>query len=421
MKILIATLGSVGDVLPFVALGKEIQRRGHDVRLYSNPAFERFARESNLPFVPVGSVDKIDTFLHSSNSTDPIKGMKMVAEGTVNSIPAFYDAMEKDIASGQTMVIGSSFAFAARVLGEKHGLPTAVVHLAPSWFRSEFMAPRFSPIGHMKNAPRFLKRMIWKGMDKRFLDPIYAEPFNRYRAQLGLNPISRLMHDWIHDADICIGMFPEWFAERQADWPSNFHATGFPLYDHGNAKQLPEEVTAFLEAGPAPVAFTAGTANASSHRFFATSAEACKIAGRRGMLITQHPEQLPSSLPEGVAHFSYIPFKALLPRLAAFVHHGGIGSTSQAMLAGVPQLIRPMAYDQFDNASRAARLGIAKEILPRQYKPQTVARLIQRLPDSQEIKARCADVARKTQVVEGVSLTCNILLEKLGEASPLAA
>jgi rhamnosyltransferase subunit B len=421
MRVLIATAGSSGDILPFVALGKEFERRGHDVRLYCNPTFKHYVHEHGLPFVAVGSAEKHRSFLNSAQSTDPRKGMEKVAEGVMNLVPMFYEAMVRDIVPDQTIVIGSTFAFGARLVGEKHGVPTTVVHLSPSLFRSEFLAPRLFPIGKLETMPRFIKRMLWQGMDKRFLDPLYTEPFNRYRAHLGLKPVSRMMHGWIHDADLCIGMFPVWFATRQPDWPVNLYTTDFPLHAQLNDPPLPSEVSTFLEAGSAPIAFTSGTATASSHQFFATSAEACKIAGKRGILLTQHPEQLPSNLPQGVAHFSYVPFKRLLPELAAIVHHGGIGTTSQAMAAGIPQIIRPMAFDQFDNARRAVRLGIAKEILPRHFKAAAVARLIQEFVYSADVKNKCADIAARLKASDGVNQACDMLLEKFGAPGVLAA
>jgi UDP:flavonoid glycosyltransferase YjiC (YdhE family) len=142
------------------------------------------------------------------------------------------------------------------------------------------------------------------------------------------------------------------------------------------------------------VAFTAGTANASSHSFFDASARACRLSGRRGLLLTQHAAQLPAALPPHVARFGYVPFAALMPRLSALVHHGGIGTTSQALRAGVPQLVRPMGFDQFDNARRVLALGVGRQLLPRRYEPAAVARVLDELTAEPSIRARCVEVAR---------------------------
>ncbi len=411
MRILIATVGSHGDILPFITLGKEFQRRGHDVRFYADKTFENLASKAALRFTPMASGDEYRDAMRNPDITDPIKGMRMVGEAVGEYAPMFYRAMSNDIDPGNTIMVGSTFAFAARLLREKHHVPTAIVQLSPSLFRSEYMAPRLSPLGHMQRVPRIVKRFMWSSMDRMFLDSIFAAPFNRVRHELGLPPIVRAMHDWVHQADLLIGLFPEWFAERQPDWPAELQLTGFPFETQDDTAPVSDELNDFLQAGDAPVGFTAGTANATSHRFFATSAEACRLSGRRGLLITQDAAQLPPSLPPGVLHVPFAPFRTLLPKLAAIVHHGGIGSTSEALRAGVPQLIRPMAFDQFDNASRAVRLGAAREILPRLYKPEAVTQALAELIDNASVRANCAKLARQLAAEDGIARACDTILQ----------
>jgi UDP:flavonoid glycosyltransferase YjiC (YdhE family) len=249
------------------------------------------------------------------------------------------------------------------------------------------------PLGHLERVPTVVKRLIWRWMDRRFLDPLFAASFNTLRVEKGLAPVTRPFHSWIHEGDLTMGLFPSWFAPPQPDWPAGLELAGFPLYDHGDDAPLPSAVQDFLDAGEPPVAFTAGTANASSHAFFDASIRACQQSGRRGLLLTQDAAQLPAALPSGVASFGYVPFKSLLPRLAALVHHGGIGTTSQALLAGVPQLVRPMGFDQFDNARRVLTLGVAKQLLPRQYQAARIVQVLDELTEDAPTRARCAELA----------------------------
>src|SRR5262249_39414224 len=155
-----------------------------------------------------------------------------------------------------------------------------------------------------------------------------------------------------------LAMFPDWYAPPQVDWPKPLMQADFPLWNHNSDAPLPVDVQAFLDAGEPPLVFTPGSANMHGQKFFKAAVEACQQLGRRGILLTQFAEQIPAQLPDAVRHVKYVPLDRLLCRSAAFVHHGGVGSMSQAMLAGIPQIIMPLAHDQFDNATRVKNLNI---------------------------------------------------------------
>ena len=143
--------------------------------------------------------------------------------------------------------------------------------------------------------------------------------------------------------------------------------------------------------------------------FFRISAEVCRVSGRRGLFLTQYPEQLPARLPNGVRHFNYIPFSTVLPRAAAFVHHGGIGTTGQAFAAGVPQIVVPLAHDQPDNAVRVRRLGVGDFLLPKDYKTSAVLKGLDRLLRSPAVKENC--IRRASDVADSRSLeqACDLM------------
>lgn len=393
MKILVAAAGSHGDVLPLIALARALQRRGHEVRLFASGNFADVAAEAGLPFIEVLSATEYRRLIADRDATDPVKGMTVIADAMIGTLRRSLALLEREFEPGRTLVVGSSLAWAARLLGELKRSPVVSVHLAPSLFRSAYRGPAIGSLGPLDGVPGAVKRTLWTLVDRLWLDPLFAAPFNRIRTELGLPRVDRVFQSWVHAADLNLGLFPAWFSPPQADWPAGLRLTGFPLYDHGGDAPLPPPVERFVAAGDAPVAFTAGTANVSSHAFFEASVRTCRLLRRRAILLTQDAAQLPASLPPEIAHFDYVPFRALLPRVAAFVHHGGIGTTSQALLAGVPQLVRPMAFDQFDNALRVTRLGVAGRLSTRRYRPEVVARELDRLLEDPAIRRRCATIA----------------------------
>jgi UDP:flavonoid glycosyltransferase YjiC (YdhE family) len=212
-----------------------------------------------------------------------------------------------------------------------------------------------------------------------------------------------------------IGLFPDWFASVQPDWPRNLHLAGFVLHDDSERQPVSAEVQQFLNEGPPPVIFTPGSAAATLRDFFRESVGACLIGGYRAMLVTRYPEQLPNDLPSGVRHFFYLPFSQILPHCAALVYPGGIGTMAQAIKASIPQLVVPHGHDQPDNAYRVKRLGVGQSIYPERYKAKRVARLLRQLLASSEVHGCCAAYANRINSAEALKMSCD-LIENLGQS-----
>ena len=146
--------------------------------------------------------------------------------------------------------------------------------------------------------------------------------------------------------------------------PAHGVICGFPWHDRSAGQETPvAPLNEFLDAGPPPIVFSLGTAAVhTAGRFYSDAAEACGMLGRRGLLLVGRPEYAPPRLPDGVRPFTYAPFSQVLPRAAAVVHHGGIGTTAQALRSGHPTVVCPLSHDQFDNAARVSRLGVSATV-----------------------------------------------------------
>jgi len=219
------------------------------------------------------------------------------------------------------------------------------------------------------------------------LDRICGPELNRLRGELGLAPATRIMGRWMHSPQGVLGLFPDWFAPPQSDWPSQLSLTGFPLFDEAGFHEMDAGLQDFLAAGEAPVVFTPGSTMLEGQTFFLTAMQALRKLGRRGIFLTKDAQQVPP-LPPEILLRPYVPMSTLLPRSAALVHHGGIGTTALAFAAGIPQLATPFAHDQFDNSARLERLGCGVRLdAPAQAQPLTEA--LQHLLESPEVAAQC--------------------------------
>lgn len=410
LHVILCSIGSHGDVHPFVGLGRELLGRGHRVTLATNSYFEPLVRRAGLEFVEIGTAEEFHRLTENAEIWHPTKGWKAIFTGGVfPAMQQMYDAMQRVASPAPTVIGASTLAFGARVFGEKHGVPVLSIHLAPLVFRSYYQTPKFSGPHPPAWLPIWAKRWLYGFGDRFVVEPVLAPAINAFRAEHGLTELDRAVLDWIHSPDGVIGLFPEWFAPPQPDWPANTFLTGFPLYDESDHQSLDPGLESFLSSGTPPIAFTPGSAMKQGQAFFAASVEACERLGRRGLLLSRHAEQIPAKLPPSVRHVPFAPFGTLLPRCAALVHHGGIGTAAQGLASAVPQLVMPLSHDQPDNAQRLIRMGVADEISPRKYDGQRVAKKLARLLDSPTVQASCRELAARVRRMRPLAQTCEII------------
>jgi UDP:flavonoid glycosyltransferase YjiC (YdhE family) len=196
--------------------------------------------------------------------------------------------------------------------------------------------------------------------------------------------------------------------------------TGFPLYDERGVTAPPSGLDAFLDACDPPLVFTPGSAMRHGEPFFAAAVDACERLNRRGVLLTRYPEQLPRRLPPSVTHFGFVPLSQILPRAAALIHHGGIGTTAQGLANGVPQLIMPLSHDQPDNAARVQRLGVGDSLKLKRFTGPNVDRKLRPLLESEAVRRSCRDVTSRFVGVDAIAQTCDLLEGLVSSPSPLA-
>ena len=396
LHVLLPTIGSSGDVHPFVGLGQALLRRGHRVTLVTGGYFEPLVRAAGLEFAELFPAEDYVRMLNDPDIWHSFRGpAKVMQLGIAPMIRRAYAKIAELHEAGRTIVGASTLSLGALVAQEKLGIPTATIHLQPVMIRSLAKPPKLAGMATAAWLPRSVIAAQYWLADRLVIDRLIGPELNAFRRELGLPPVTRVFGDRLHAPQLTIGLFPDWFAPPQADWPPQVRLTGFPLYDEHDVTPLDAAVTEFLAAGTPPIAFTPGSAMTFGQEFFRAAVAACEQLGRRGILLTRHPEQLPKSLPPTVRHFAYVPFTKLLPHCAALVHHGGMGTMSQALAAGLPQVVMPMAHDQHDNVERLEKLGVGRGLPPRKFTGRRLAAALRQLLSSPQVAESCRTVAAK--------------------------
>lgn len=340
-----------------------LRQRGHDVRLIGPSLHAAMAAQAGITFH--GTVVD-EAVLDDKDLWHPRRGFGVVWRAVrpgMREVPPLIGAQLPP--DQPCVIIAHPLALPDAILVRETRAHVRVVaaYLAPSNIPSVYDPLTLGPYQMPRWVPHSVRRWLWRLVGSRVIDPVALPEINGDRSAAGLAPI-RSLTDFMRAApDLSVTLFPAWFGPPQPDWPVPLVTGDFALFDPDPAAGFPDEVNTFLEQGDAPVIFTHGTGNRQAQSFFAHAVQACGSLGRRAILLTPHREQVPPLLPASVLWQAYLPLQRCLPHAAAIVHHGGIGTTAEALRARVPQLVVPLAFDQFDNGARVDALG-AGAVLP---------------------------------------------------------
>ncbi|MES2999093.1 MAG: glycosyltransferase [Pseudomonadota bacterium] len=388
-NIALLNFGSAGDVHPMLALGAGLRASGHRVCVLTNPIFANQVVREGLEFVPVGEADHYCATINHPKLWHPIDGMGVMWRYLLRpALVPSYEALARLHGGEKWLVIASPLAMGARLAQEKLGMAVVTAYTSAAMLRTVEDSMTLARWRVPAVVPKAWREFAWRGLDRFKLEPLVRPALDAMRDKLGLPRLAQsVFGKWMHSPLAGVTLFAPWFAPRAADWPAQVVEAGFPLYDGDAAEPASPGLEAFLARGAAPVVFMHGTASVDGAAFFQAAAAACKAVGCRAVFLGSSGM---SAWPDGIHAEPYTSFGRLLPRARALVHHGGIGSCAQALRAGVPQVIVPRAYDQFDNAMRIEQLDVGRSL---GYGPAALGRMAQRLRevlDSAAIREACA-------------------------------
>ncbi|MES2888196.1 MAG: nucleotide disphospho-sugar-binding domain-containing protein [Pseudomonadota bacterium] len=406
---MLATLGSLGDLNPFLGFARTLLDRGHRVSLLAPAMHAEVPMPAGLQFHGLGTREAYQALVDDPELWHPRRGFAAlwgsVREG-LGEVGRFVQALPPDepcVLLAHPLVLPAA-ALARAVRPQQ--VRIVGVFLAPSNLRSCHDPLTLGPLRVPRWVPLAWRRWLWRRVDERMIDPVSVPRLNQARAQVGLPPVRHFLPHLQAVPDLSLTLFPEWFAPTPPDWPQPLCRADFPLHDpHAEAPLLPA-LTDFLAVGAPPIVFTPGTGHRHAARTFAQALQAVQQLGRRAVFVTPYRDQVPTVLPPNVLWLAQVSFRRLLPQAAALVHHGGIGTTAEALRAGVPQLVLPVAFDQFDNAERLRVLGVGDALPAHRVSARRLAQVLASLLSSDAMRAQCQATAARFQPVPGEPAWC---------------
>ncbi|KVE23910.1 glycosyl transferase family 1 [Burkholderia singularis] len=393
-KMVITAIGSAGDIHPMLGIGRALGARGHHVVFCTHPQFEADARHCGFEFAPVGTADEYARAMADPALWNPRTSFKTLWRVIAPSMQPHFDTL-RAFTDRDTVLIGTLWAFSARMMQERYGTPYVSVQISPSTLLSAHAPPTHKRLTIPRRMPLVLKAGLMTLIERQVLDKVCGPQLNALRASLGLAPAKRILGRWLHSTDGVLCLFPDWFAAPQPDWPANHLQSGFPLFNDAGERNTDPELDEFVAAGEPPVVFTAGSTLVDALEYARAVAEAVHATGVRGLLLTPDVERVArDAVSAGLLVRRYVPLRTLLPRCRALVHHGGIGTASLAYEAGIAQVVTPFAHDQFDNAQRVADSGCGLRV-DAPVRGVALADALARVLGSASIAKRCAQARER--------------------------
>ncbi len=404
--ITIVTIGSRGDVQPYIALGLGLEKAGYKVRIAAPARLRGLITRYGLTALPVHAVDP-QAFLAQAAVQDvakrrnPLQQMRALLREARPLIVDFLDEVW-EACQDSDAIIATTIFFGAQDSAEKLGIPciyTFLHPLFPTRTSSSPLVPRLpGNLGLLNRASHTLvEQVFWQ---------TFRPMVNAFRKRLGLPPRPLWgPHGLLRQGSslVLFGFSPAVFP-RPPDWPAHAHVTGYWFLDEPKDWAPPANLKAFLESGPPPTYVGFGSmTDQASEQMTQLVVEAVTGTQQRAVLAAGWSGLGGSRLPDTVFRTDSVPHAWLFPRMAAVTHHGGAGTTSAGFRAGVPSIITPFVADQPFWANRAVALGIGPEpIFYRQLTVEALAIRFQTAVGNNEMRKRAKRLGQTIRAEDGV-------------------
>ena len=401
MHFILVFNATAGDAIPVIGIADALQRRGHEVLVLGNGAYRPLAEKVAVEYVDILSVEENArrTAERDQSHADRVRGG---LKNFITDIDPVYQGIVTRLRS-DTVVAAHGLCLGACIARETHAFPLATLHTTTPQFFSAT-----DPDGWHRDVPRWMRRPLDFVMS-RTLNWALGAKVDAVRARWGLTKkASRDFRAWSVSPDCVIGLFPDWFAALQPEWPRVTELVGFPLPPVDETPPLSAELQAFLDDGPPPLVCSHSSAISATSEFFREAITVARELKQRAVLLTS-PNVIDVPLPDGVRVFPPTAHSRIYPYAAVAVNHAGMGSASAGLRAGVPQFHAPFSYDQPEVAHRSWRLGVSRYLKPGHFSAKRAIPLFEELLFDERLRARCREVAGWTSGYDGLVRACDVL------------
>jgi len=397
VRLLLATAGSRGDVEPIQSLAVKLVEAGHDTLLVASPDFAESSRVLGIPFLSMGIDVQAAIREHAETlSGRPIKFLQALERLFRAEISKHFETLMA-AGRGADVIVSAALESAAPSVAEALDVPYRYALFAPLGFRTRQHAPWLFT---WQNLPGWANRLVWAATEG-MLDRLFLPRINHHRRRMGLATVR-------YSSRYVLGRRPFLAADAPlATMPTDVRA---PVVQTGAWRlpargKLSKEIDEFVEAGEPPIYIGFGSMiQTDPERTFAIVRDAVRLARVRAVVSAGWTEMDPGALGVRCLGIGSVPHAILLTRVAAAVHHGGAGTTSAALRAGVPQIVVPHMFDQAYWGERVRRTGLGPPPVPAHaLTASRLAEAIRSCVDDREMRDRARAIGADVSRVDGAA------------------
>jgi len=399
MKIVVATIGSRGDVQPYINLCHGLQEAGHDVVLATNPTLCSLATSHGVTSVPVGpSVDMgaVGAQLMDQSFNNMWIGMIRVMQFGARLIEEAYPDVLKVCQDADLVITSDTGSGIAEA--EKLNIPWVSVSLQPA------------RIPVMNATPSFLGRILWGFMGKLFIAPT-----NRFRKRVGAPPVKDITS--MMSTRLILLPVSQHVAPPDPRWPRHVYQTGYWFARPQKEWEPPRDLLDFLESGDKPIAVSLGVMGMSGKRARQGAQIILGALERTNVraIIQGWDEALHSlEIPKTVYHAGAMPHSWLFDQVSMVIHHGGFGTAAATLRAGVPGIVVPHVIDQFYWGQRVNELGVSPGFISRgKLNVENLSEAIMRVKSDGQIQEKASELGHKIRTETDGVTTAVQAIEKI--------
>lgn len=393
LKVIISSFGSSGDFNPCLGLGRALRRKGVDVIFLSNPFYEKQITDAGLRFAPAG--EYFDVFREIRDNPAYLhahKGPPAVWKLVLKTLPVMHQDMSNLIESQSPDIVACHLLeFGGMLAAVEHKTPYATLTPTPmGWFN-----PNYPSYVNFYRLPRWVRSAqarlgVW-AMKMAFRYSL--TPFCKKHA---IRPVFKNLDAVFAQARLNLGLWSPLLRDKVKNDPPRSTICGFVRDEHiRDWPNVPREIARLFEGPKPPVVVGLGsTASLHGAAIYQNAARACRKLNWPCLLIGK--DISPLADPENrILAVDFAPYGWVFPRAELVIHHGGVNTTAETLRAGIPAIVIPHGYDQFDNAVRTQQMGLSIRLKTRQTATPACASTMQYILNNQPMHDRAKAFAAR--------------------------